>query len=40
MRRKIIKKHVGTFSIPGSNKPRTAVEKLKIILQILNNKIT
>ena len=40
MKRKIIKKHMGTFTVEGLNKPKTAVEKLKRIFSLLNNKIT
>ena len=40
MKRKIIKKHMGTFKVESFNKPKTAVEKLKRILSLLNNKIT
>ena len=40
MKRKIIKKHMETFTIESLNKPKTAVEKLKRILSLLNNKIT
>ena len=40
MKRKIIKKHMGTFTVESLKKPKTAVEKLKRILSLLNNKIT
>ena len=40
MKRKIIKKRIGTFTVSSLKKPKTAVEKLKRILSLLNNKIT